>query len=85
MSSSIKLGFAEWLDLKSLSRYACVSERTLRTWIHRPINPLPATQVGNKMLIRKIAFDGWLETHKVRVVDIEGIVEDLIAGVRGTT
>ena len=49
------------------------------------INPLPATQVANKMLIRKSVFDGWLETHKVRVVDIEGIVEDLIVGVRGTT
>jgi excisionase family DNA binding protein len=85
MSTSIKLGFAEWLDLKNLSRYACVSERTLRTWIHRPINPLPATQVGNKMLIRRSAFDGWLETHKVRAVDIEGIVEDLIVRVRGTT
>lgn len=85
MSTSIKLGFAEWLDLKNLSRYACVSERTLRTWIHRPIDPLPATQVGNKILIRRSAFDGWLETHKVRVVDIEGIVEDLIGGVRGTT
>ena len=84
MSTSIKLPVAEWLDLKNLSRYACVSERTLRAWIHRPTNPLPATQVGSKMLIRKSAFDGWLETHKVQVVDIEGIVEDLIVGVRRT-
>jgi excisionase family DNA binding protein len=75
---------AEWLDLKTLEQYACVSERTLRTWIHRPVNPLPAAQVGNKILIRRSAFDGWLETHKVRAVDIEGIVEDLIAGVEGT-
>lgn len=75
----------EWLDLRALRRYACVSERTLRTWIHRPIDPLPATQVSNKILIRRSAFDGWLETHKMQAVDIEGIVEDLIAGVRGTT
>ena len=26
----------EWLDLKALQRHACVSERTLREWIHRP-------------------------------------------------
>ena len=75
----------EWLDLKALEQCACVSMRTLRTWIHRPIDPLPATQVGNKILIRRSAFDGWLETHKVQAVDIEGIVEDLIAGVGGTT
>jgi excisionase family DNA binding protein len=75
---------AEWLDLKALKQYACVSERTLRTWIHRSNAPLPASQVGNKILIRKSAFDSWLETHKVQGVDIEGIVEDLIVGVRGT-
>ena len=74
----------EWLDLRALRQYACVSERTLRTWIHRPIDPLPATQVGNKILIRRTAFDGWIETHKVQSVDIEGIVEDLIAEVKGT-
>ena len=72
---------AEWMDLKALQRYACVSERTLRAWIHRPANPLPAAQVGKKMLVKKTAFDSWLEAQKVRVVDIESIVEDLIAGV----
>ena len=35
----------EWLDLKALQLYACVSERTLREWIHRPFNPLPAARV----------------------------------------
>ena len=29
----------EWLDLKALTGYACVSERTLREWIHRPRTP----------------------------------------------
>jgi len=27
---------AEWLDLKALQQYACVSERTLRDRIRRP-------------------------------------------------
>jgi hypothetical protein len=35
----------EWLDLKALTGYACVSERTLREWIHRDSNPLPASRV----------------------------------------
>ena len=75
---------AEWLDLRALQQYACVSERTLREWIHRSDNPLPAVRVGAKILVRKTAFDGWLESHQVKVVDIGGIVEDLIAGVQGT-
>ena len=72
---------AEWLDLKALQQYACVSERTIRGWIHRSANPLPATQVGKKILIRRGAFDAWMETQSVKAVDIERIVEDLITGV----
>jgi excisionase family DNA binding protein len=55
----------EWLDLKTLTAYACVSERTVREWIHRPTNPLPATQVGAKILIRRTSFDHWLENHRL--------------------
>lgn len=51
---------AEWLDLKALQQYACVSERTLREWIHRPLNPLPATRVGTKLLVRRaLSITGW--------------------------
>jgi excisionase family DNA binding protein len=71
----------EWLDLKALRQYACVSERTLREWIHRSSNPLPAAQVGAKILVRRTAFDAWLEAHQVKVVDINGIVEEMLAGV----
>jgi len=73
----------EWLDLKTLQRYACVSERTLREWIHRPVNPLPASQVGTKMLIRRSAFDQWLEQHQIKSVDVGCIVEEIAAGVMG--
>src|SRR6266853_1683203 len=41
----------EWVDLKALTGYACVSERTLREWIHRPENPSPAVRVGTKLLV----------------------------------
>jgi len=74
----------EWLDLKALREYACVSERTLRGWIHRPVNPLPAARVGAKMLIRRSAFDSWLEAHQVKSVDVSCIVEELIAEVTGS-
>jgi excisionase family DNA binding protein len=71
----------EWLDLRSLQQYACVSERTLREWIHRPIDPLPAVRVGRKLLVRRSAFDRWLEGHQVKAFDVGSIVEDIVRGV----
>jgi excisionase family DNA binding protein len=73
----------EWLDLKALQRYACVSERTLREWVHRSINPLPAAQVGTKILVRRSTFDRWLENHSLKTIDVGCIVDELVAGVTG--
>jgi excisionase family DNA binding protein len=74
----------EWLDLRALQRYACISERTLREWIHRPSNPLPAVRVGAKILIRRSTLDRWLEAHQLKPVDVGYIVDEMVAGVRGT-
>jgi excisionase family DNA binding protein len=72
------------LDLKALQQYACVSERTLREWIHRPVNPLPASRVGTKILVRRSVFDRWLENHRIEPVDVSGIVDEIVTGVTGT-
>ena len=72
----------EWLDLKALQQYACVSERTLRGWIHRPVTPLPAVQVGTKLLVRRCVFDEWLEAHQVTKADVATIVNEVITGLR---
>jgi excisionase family DNA binding protein len=72
----------EWLDLKALRQYACVSERTIRDWIHRPVDPLPAVRVGSKILVRRSEFDRWLETHQVKHIDVGCIVDELVAGVK---
>ncbi len=74
----------EWMDLRSLQGYACVSERTLREWIHRTLNPLPAARVGTKILVRRSTFDHWLENHRVKSIDVGCIVDELVAGVTGT-
>jgi hypothetical protein len=73
----------EWLDLRALQRYACVSERTLREWIHRPVDPLPAARVTTKILVRRSTFDQWLENHRLKSVDVGCIVEEMVAGVTG--
>ena len=73
----------EWLDLKALRKYACVSERTLREWIHRTVDALPAVRVGSKILVQRSTFDRWLGGHEVKHVDVGCIVDELVAGVRG--
>jgi excisionase family DNA binding protein len=75
---------SEWLDLKALQGHACVSERTLRGWIHRVVDPLPATRVGTKILVRRSTFDQWLENHRLKIFDVGCMVDELIAGVVGT-
>jgi excisionase family DNA binding protein len=84
MSAGTKPDWQEWMDLTSLTRYAAVSERTLRGWVHRPANPLPAVRVGGKLLVSKTKFDKWLETHQLQSVDVACIVDEVVAGVMGT-
>ena len=76
----------EWLDLKAIThQYACVSERTVREWIHRLKNPLPAVQVDKKILIRRSVFDRWLEAHPFRPIvsiDIDRVVDDVLHDLR---
>jgi excisionase family DNA binding protein len=69
----------EWLDLKALTRYASISERTMRQWIHRASNPLPAVRVGAKILVRRSEFDCWLENHRLEPMDVGCIVNEMVA------
>jgi hypothetical protein len=58
------------MDLQALRQYASVCDRTLREWIHLPINPLPAVQVSHgKILVRRTNFDSWLEAHPFHPID----------------
>lgn len=72
----------EWLGLRELTQYANVSERTLRGWIYSPVDPLPASKVLGKVLVRKSDFDAVLERHRIRTVeiDIDAIVRDVLSG-----
>lgn len=70
----------EWLDVRGLTNYADVSERTVRDWIHRPNNPLPAVQV----LVKRSVFDDWLTAHPVQSSQgVDLIVNDLMKGILG--
>ena len=72
-----------WMDLRALTKYAAVSERTIREWIHRQPNPLPAVQVGKKILIHRQEFDRWLGAHPLRpaeAIDVDGVIRDMMTG-----
>ena len=73
----------EWLSLRGLGEYAQVSERTLRGWIHSPADPLPAAQVGGKILICRRDFDSWMRRHRIipaESVDVDAIVKGIVEG-----
>ena len=73
----------EWLDVRALTQYASVSVRTVREWVHRPTNPLPAAQVGNKLLVSRTAFDTWLAAHRVQPPQgVSAIVNDVMQRMR---
>ena len=56
----------EWLGLRELSNYANICERTLRSWIYSPVDPLPAVKVSGKVLVRKSDFDAFLQRYRIR-------------------
>jgi excisionase family DNA binding protein len=75
--------FHQWLGLRQASRYASVSDRTLRSWIHSPVDPLPAVRVGGKILIKRSELDAWLGAHAITPlakVDLDAIVRSVLKG-----
>jgi hypothetical protein len=76
----------EWLDLKGLTCYAAVSERILRDWIHRAVDPLPAARIRTKIYVRRTTFDRWLESHPVvpaESLDVTAIADQIISELKG--
>jgi hypothetical protein len=67
------------MDLRSITDYADISLRTLSEWIHDPLDPLAASQVGKKILVRRAAFDQYLERHPVK----PGLVDEILKEVCG--
>ena len=83
-STENSVSMDRWLDLRRLREYAAVSERTLRAWIHSPVDPLPAVRVGGKVLVRKSEFDSWLERHRIKPAgEVDAIVREVLQGVTG--
>ncbi len=73
----------EWLGLRELTQYANISERTIRSWIYSPRDPLPAAKVCGKVLVRRADFDSFLQRHRVKPleeINVDAIVRDVLKG-----
>jgi hypothetical protein len=74
----------EWFDLRGLTQYADVSERTLRSWIYAAVDPLPAAKVSGKVPVRKSDFDEYLLRHRIKPLEslnVDRIVREVLEGV----
>lgn len=73
----------EWFDLKALSQYSSRSQRSLRDLIHRLDDPLPASWIGNKLMVHRATFDAWVRAHGVKSQQtVNGIVENILGDIR---
>jgi excisionase family DNA binding protein len=83
---SAETQYPEWMDLKTVTRYTAVSERTIREWIHRATGPLPAVRVGTKILVNRSVFNEWLKLHPLspaNSVDVAAIAKQIITELAG--
>jgi excisionase family DNA binding protein len=71
------------LSLKALAQYSHLSVRTLRKALKDPVHPLPYYQVGRKYLVRRAAFDAWLEYYRRSAdADLDRLVREALDGLR---
>jgi hypothetical protein len=56
---------SEYLDLKQLSIRTGLSPRTIRYWVHDPVNPLPAYRPRNKLLFKWHEVERWIARARV--------------------
>lgn len=72
----------QYFDLKGLSAYSAIAVPTLRDHIRS--KRLPYFKIKGKILVRRSEFDAWVEKFRVnREQDLEGIVEEVLAGLEG--
>ena len=73
---------AEYLTIKQLVAYSTLSERTLRGYLKRRVQPLPHYRVDKKILIRRSEFEDWLANFRRadRGDGINNMVEEILGG-----
>ena len=65
----------QYFDLKTLSRYACISVGSLRDYIRD--GDLPAYRLKGKVLVKRSVFDDWIAAHPFEQ-DIDSIADEVM-------
>ena len=63
----------QYLDLKQLSKYSCLSVRTLRNYLGK----IPCFRVGGKFLFRRSEFDRFIEQYRIEN-NIDEVVDQIM-------
>ena len=66
-----------YFDIKELSKYSSLSVSTLRSYLSDASDPIPSYCIKRKILVRKSAFDAWIEKHRV-YSEIGDVVNEIL-------
>jgi hypothetical protein len=79
MDESTRTATDQFLSLRTLATYSCVSVRKLRAYLHDPVHPLPHYRLGGKIVVRRSEFDAWMAAYRrVGQPDVEAIVNSVM-------
>jgi hypothetical protein len=68
----------KYFDLKTLAEYSCLSVRTLREYLSDTENPIPSFCLKRKILVKRVEFDKWMESHRTDNHKLDRIVNELV-------
>jgi len=60
-----------------------LSRRTIRTWIRDLERPLPAYQIGGKLLFKWAEVETWISGFRVEPIDLGSLANDIIEEMKG--
>lgn len=70
----------QYFDLKTLSKYACISVGSLRDYIRD--GDLPAYRLKGKVLVKRSVFDDWIAAHPFET-NIDDITDSVMGELSG--
>ena len=69
-----------YFSLKTLSNYAGLSVRRLRSYLTDRTWPLPFYRIGGRILIRRSDYDAWAAHFRRDPAAVDALVDDIMQG-----
>ena len=69
----------EYFTVNGAALYLSMSERTIRSCLTDPLDPIPHFRKGRMIRIRRSELERWFENHRaVDLIEIDKLVDELI-------